>query len=159
DNVYSIIEKDLAAQPLATAPLLSEVATALPAQPVVSAPRQKKEETLIVKAKLVFKSEPITEEELLPYQESLVAYVYDVEKVVRGNYSERRVLVMHPSFIALKKQKLDKFRIGKNYKLRLHPMEGTLWETSKVKDETGQIDLQPYMRLEDLKRHPGERTR
>ncbi len=160
DNVYSIIQKDLAAQPLATAPLLCDLATALPAEPVGSIPApRKKDEPLIVKAKLVFKSEPITQEELLPYQESLVAYVYDIEKVVRGNYPERQVLVMHPSFIALKKQKLDKFRIGKNYKLRLHPMDGTLWETAKAKDETNQVDLQPYMRLEDLKRHPGERTR
>jgi hypothetical protein len=161
DNVYSIIEKDLAAQPLASAPLLSEVSTALPAQAVTSTPAAvlKKAEPIIVKAKLVFKSEPITEAELLPYQESLVAYVYDIEKVVRGTYSEKQVLVMHPSFIALTKQRLDKFRIGKNYKLKLHPMEGTLWETAKAKDETGQVDLQPYMRLEDLKRHPGERTR
>nr|MDQ6914055.1 hypothetical protein [Verrucomicrobiota bacterium] len=160
DNVYSIIEKDLATQPLATAPLLSEIANARAAEPVTFAPAApSRAEPIIVKAKLVFKSEPITEAELLPYQESLVAYVYDVEKVVRGNYSERQVLVMHPSFIALKKQRLDKFRIGKNYKLRLHPMEGSLWETAKIKDETGQIDLQPYMRVEDLKRHPGERTR
>lgn len=115
-------------------------------------------EPLIVKAILVFKSEPIPLNELLPYQESLVAYVYHVEKVVKGQYEEKQILVMHPAHIALQPQKL-KYKIGKRYKLRLDRMEGTLWETAKAKDESGQINLQPYIRVEDLPKHPGSRTR
>ncbi|MDQ6860417.1 MAG: hypothetical protein M3032_04580 [Verrucomicrobiota bacterium] len=117
---------------------------------------KKKEEPLIVKATLVFKSNPMELRELLPYQESLVAYVYNVDKVARGEYGERQVLVMHPSFIALKPQRLDKFKLGKRYKLRLHPLEGTLWSTAKARDETGQINLTPYIRVEDLKQHPNQ---
>jgi hypothetical protein len=168
DNVYSIVQKDLAAQPLASAPLLAQapasepVLAALPVEhptPTPAAIVRAKEEPLVVKATLVFKSEPLTVQELMPYQESLVAYVYDIDKVARGSYPEKQILVMQPSFIGLKPQRLDKFRVGKKYKLKLHPMEGTLWETAKASDQTGKIDLQPFMRVDDLRRHPGNRTR
>jgi hypothetical protein len=66
---------------------------------------------------------------------------------------------MHPAHIGLKEQKLDKFKIGKRYKLRLDRMEGSLWDTAKARDESNQINLQPYMRLDDKARHPGNRTR
>ena len=49
--------------------------------------------------------------------------------------------------------------IGKRYKLRLDSVEGTLWDTAKARDESGQINLQPYIQVEDKKRHPGMRTR
>jgi len=125
------------------------VAPAAPAEP----PEQ---EPLLLKATLAFKSEPIPLNELLPYQESLVAYVYNVDKVVKGRYDEKQILVMHPAHIGLKPQKL-KHKIGKRYKLRLDRMEGTLWETAKARDESGQINLQPYIRVEDRKQHPGIR--
>ena len=136
-------------------------AEAVFAQQVPQAPAEApvKQEPLIVKARLVFKSKPMPLQELMPYQESLVGYVYEIEKVVRGQYNERQVLVMHPAHIALKEQKLDKFKIGKRYKLRLDRMEGSLWDTAKARDESNQINLQPYMRLDDKARHPGNRTR
>jgi hypothetical protein len=112
---------------------------------------------VVVEAKLAFKSTPMQLQELLPYQESLVGYVYDVTKVVNGQYSDKQVLVMHPSFIGLKPQKLDKFQLGKSYKLRLHPLEGTLWSTAKMRDDSGKADLMPFMRAEDIGRHPNRR--
>lgn len=188
DRVFDIIEQDLSAQPLAELRPLSEtlggefVARAVPvtetaarAEPVATpeparaepvlpadipppAEAPNKREPLQVKATLVFMSQPIPLNELLPYQESLVAYVYDVEKVLKGRYDEKQILVMHPAHIALKEQRL-KYRIGKRYKLRLDRMEGTLWDTAKARDQSGQINLQPYIRVEDKKRHPGSRTR
>lgn len=133
-----------------------------PAEAPIAAPPMrsvapKKKEDLIVKATLAFKSAPMQLNEMLPYQESLVAYVYNIDKVVRGEYAERQVLVMHPAFIALKPQKLDKFKLGKRYKLRLHPLEGTLWSTAKTRDETGQINLTPFIPVDDLKQHPNQR--
>ncbi len=127
--------------------------------PVAEAPPSPAPEAgpLQVRARLVFKSNPMPLRELLPYQESLVAYVYEVEKVLKGHYEEKQILVMHPAHIGTKPQKL-KYRIGKRYKLRLDPMEGTLWDTAKARDESGQINLQPYIRLEDEKRHPESRT-
>jgi hypothetical protein len=124
-------------------------------QQVAQAPA--KQEPIQVKARLVFKSKPMPLKELMPYQESLVGYVYEIDKVLRGQYNERQILVMHPAHIALKEQKLDKFKIGKRYKLRLDRMEGSLWDTAKARDESNQINLQPYMRLDDKAKHPGNR--
>ena len=75
--------------------------------------------SLIVKAKLVSKTNPIRREELMPYQEFLVGFVYDVEEVIAGEYGEKQILVMHPAYIGLQPQSLEKFRIGKTYELQL----------------------------------------
>jgi hypothetical protein len=138
--------------PRAEAVLQQQAAPVAPPTPITP------DGPIVVQARLAFRSEPMPLEQLLPYQESLVAYVYDIEKVVKGRYGERRVLVMHPAHIALKEQKL-KYRIGKRYKMRLDPLEGTLWDTAKARDESGQIDLQPYIRVEDAKKHPQSRKR
>ena len=146
----------LRAEPVAPPPIARAEPVA-PAEipPPAEAPQ---EESLLVRARLVFKSQPMPLQELLPYRESLVAYVYEIDKVVKGRYDERQILVMHPAHIGAKEQRL-KYRIGKRYKMRLDPMEGTLWETAKARDESGQINLQPYIQVEDKKRHPENRTR
>ena len=147
------------AEPAPT-PALEPIARAEPAARVENVPPAEppqRAEPLLIKARLAFKSQPIPLQELLPYQESLVGYVYEIEKVLKGRYDERQILVMHPAHIALKEQRLDKYRVGKRYKLRLDRMEGTLWDTAKAKDESNLINLQPYMRFDDLKKHPGNR--
>jgi hypothetical protein len=154
DKVFDFIEHDLSQQPFATLKPLSEKAPtlALTQEQPTPAP-EKKKETLQVKAKLVYKTEPIPINELLPYQEYLVGYVYEVNKVVAGQYSENQILVMHPAYIGLKKQKLH-YRIGKTYKLKLRELEETVWKTVKSKDDSGLINLQPYIRVQDETRHP-----
>ena len=166
DKVFDVVGHDLS-QSFATLPLLSEKLPAVatgpdqpppPAEQPNEKPREKpsekpKEQTLKVKAKLIFKTEPIPLNELLPYQEYLVGYVYEINKLVAGQYSENQILVMHPAYIGLKKQKLH-YRIGKTYKLQLHELEDTLWKTVKSKDDSGLINLQPYIRIQDETRHP-----
>jgi hypothetical protein len=93
-------------------------------------------------------------EEFLPYQESLVGFVYDVKSVSAGQYTEKQMLVMHPAYIALKKQSLRKYHVGRTYKLQVHELEGTPWSTVKRKDDSGLIDLQPYIQVEDENRFP-----
>jgi hypothetical protein len=44
-----------------------------------------------------FQNDPIRREELMPYQEFLVGFVYDVEEVIAGEYGEKQILVMHPA--------------------------------------------------------------
>jgi hypothetical protein len=155
DKVFELIDHDLSLQPLAALKPLSEkmpgpgVAAEQPTPP----PEKPKSQTLQVKAKLIFKTEPIPVNELLPYQEYLVGYVYEVNKLVSGQYSEKQILVMHPAYIGLKKQKLH-YRVGKNYKLQLHELEDTVWKTVKSKDDSGSINLQPYIRIQDEIRHP-----
>ncbi|MGI9088443.1 MAG: hypothetical protein ACR2HH_12000 [Chthoniobacterales bacterium] len=177
DKVFAIISRDLntrAPAPTAT----PEIRHALPVEPTPTPPvlaalpvepqgtpaltptptpmptPWSKDKPLVIQGRLLFKSNPIPLNELLPYQESLVGYLYEVKKVLHGQYAEREILVMIPSYIALKPQRLDKFRLGKTYKLRLHPIEGSLWNTAKTRDESGQINLLPFIRVEEEARHP-----
>ncbi len=140
-----VIPRAEAVAPPAATPTPAAAPTAPPSEPIV------------IRARLTFKSQPMPTRELLPYRESLVAYVYDVEKVLKGEYDQKQILVMLPAHIDAKDQKL-KYRIGKRYKLRLDRLEGSLWETAKTRDETGQINLQPYIRVEDERRHPEGRN-
>jgi hypothetical protein len=131
-----------------------EQATTAAAEP--PRPQASAEEPLLVEGRLLFKSEAMQVQELLPYRESLVSFVYEVRRVIRGQYSEQQILVMHPAHVGLKPQKLKKFKIGKRYKLGLQPLEGTLWDTAKMRDDSGEINLQPFIRIEDNRRHPGD---
>ena len=159
DGVFDVVERDLASQPLASLkPLAENIPVATLAQEQPTPPAEKpaerpKNEVLKVKAKLIFKTEPIPLNELLPYQEYLVGYVYEINKLVAGQYSESQILVMHPAYIGLKKQKL-RYRVGKTYKLQLQELEETVWKTVKSKDDSGLINLQPYIRIQDETRHP-----
>src|SRR5213080_5001679 len=158
DKVFGILSGDLAAKPLASLKPLSEafpqIAKANPPAPV--APADASDEGVVnLSARLVFKSKPMSVEESLPYQESLVGYVYDVRKVLGGRYNESQVLVMHPAYIGLRKQSLHKYRIGKAYRLKLHQLEGTPWNTVKRKDDSGLINMEPYIQVEDENKYPG----
>ena len=90
----------------------------------------------------------------MPYQEFLVGFVYDVEEVTTGEYGEKQILVMHPAYIGLQPQSLEKFRIGKTYELPLHPLDGSIWSTVKSKDDSGRIELEPYISVQDEARYP-----
>ena len=110
--------------------------------------------SLVVKAKLVSKTKPIQKEELMPYQEFLVGLLYDVEQVISGQYGEKQILVMHPAYIGLQPQSLGKFRIGRSYELQLRTLDGSIWSTIKSKDDSGRIELEPYIRVQDEARYP-----
>ncbi|HEX8489530.1 MAG TPA: hypothetical protein VF626_00805, partial [Chthoniobacterales bacterium] len=157
DGVFDIVNRDLSAQPIASLKPLSEAEPAQPAEAAVNQPtppaEKPKEKTLHVRAKLISKTQPVPVAEFLPYREFLVGYVYEITRVIAGEYSESQILVMHPAYIGLKEQRL-RYRIGKNYRLQLRELESTVWKTVKSKDDSGLINLQPYIRLQDERRHP-----
>jgi hypothetical protein len=155
DNVWGEIDRDLSAQPWSNVrPLSESLARLATAETPVSAPSATPATaSLIVKAKLVSKTKPIRREELLPYQEFLVGFVYDVEDLIAGEYGEKQILVMHPAYIGLQSQSLGKFRIGRTYELQLRTLDGSLWSTVKSKDDSGRIDLEPYIRVQDEARY------
>jgi hypothetical protein len=156
DKVFAEIDRDLSAQPWSNVPPLTEsFARLATAETPVSAPSATPATaSLIVKAKLVSKTEPIRREQLLPYQEFLVGFVYEVEQVIAGNYQEKQILVMHPAYIGLRRQSLGKFHIGRTYELQLRELEGSIWSTAKSKDDSGRFDLEPYIRIQDEARYP-----
>jgi len=155
DKVFDVVERDLSSQPIASLKPLSQ--TAIAQNPVTepTPPAEKpKEQTLQVRAKLISKTQPVPVNEFLPYQEFLVGYLYEVTRVIAGEYSEKQILVMHPAYIKLEEQRLGRWRIGRNYRLQLHELENTVWKTVKSKDDSGLINLQPYIRVQDEMRHP-----
>jgi hypothetical protein len=156
DKVWTEIDRDLSAQSWANVRPLSESnPPAATAETPASAPNATPATaSLIVKAKLVSKTKPIRQEELLPYQEFLVGFVYDVEQVISGNYSDKQILVMHPAYIRLHPEALGKLHIGQTYELQLRQLEGSIWSTIKSKDDSGRIDLEPYIRVQDEARFP-----
>src|SRR6266545_1540482 len=156
DKVWEEIDRDLSAQSWSDVrPLSESFARLATAETPVSAPSATPvTASLIVKAKLVSKTEPIRREQLLPYQEFLVGFVYDVKEVIAGDYREKQILVMHPAYIGLHPQSLGKFRIGRSYELQLRGLDGSIWSTVKSKDDSGRIDLEPYIRIQDEARYP-----
>src|SRR6476620_7198514 len=152
DKVWSEIDRDLSAHSWWDVRPLSESIAKL--APVAAPSATPTAASLVGKAKLVSKTNPIKKEELLPYQEFLVGFVYDVEKVTAGEYGEKQILVMHPAYIGLQPQSLDKFRIGKSYELQLRTLDGSVWSTIKSKDDSGRIELEPYIRVQDEARYP-----
>ena len=155
DRVFDIVERDLSTQPIASLKPLSQTAIAQAPVSEPTPPAERPKETMLqVRARLVSKTQPVPVEEFLPYQEFLVGYVYDVTRVISGEYSEKQILVMHPAYINLEEQRLGRWRIGRTYRLQLHELENTVWKTVKSKDDSGLISLQPYIRVQDEMKHP-----
>ena len=152
DKVWGDIDRDLSAQSWSDVRPLSESIAKL--APVAAPSATPATASLILKAKLVSKTKPIQKEELLPYREFLVGFVYDVEEVTAGEYGEKQILVMHPAYISLQPQSLGKFQIGRTYELKLRPLDGSIWSTVKSKDDSGRIELEPYIRVQDEARYP-----
>jgi hypothetical protein len=155
DKVFDVVEHDLISQPIASVKPLSQTAIAEAPVTEPTPPAEKpKEETLQVRAKLIAKTQPVPVQEFLPYQEFLVGYLYEVKDVIAGAYSEQQILVMHPAYIKLEEQRLGRWKIGRTYRLQLHELENTVWKTVKSKDDSGLINLQPYIRVQDEMKHP-----
>jgi hypothetical protein len=155
DRVFDIVEADLSSQPIASLKPLAETTVSEMPTPQATPPAVRPmETTLHVRAKLIAKTAPVPVNEFLPYQEFLVGYVYEVTQVIAGEYSEKQILVMHPAYIQLHEQRLGRWKIGRTYRMQLHELEKTVWKTVKSKDDSGLINLPPYIRVQDERRHP-----
>ena len=154
ESVFKIIAQNIASHPFSPPKFANDLSNGC-TEPL-NPSQIETDNTLSVSATLVFKSQPLRTDQLIPYRESLVAYIYNVLEVLKGEYKEKQILVMHPAHIDLKTQLLDKFEIGKTYELHLHELENTLWTTTKSQDDSGRIDLIPYIQIEDEIRFPAQ---
>src|SRR5204863_2209970 len=87
DKVFAEVDRDLSTQSWSDVRPLSESIAKL--APVAAPSATPATASLVVKAKLVSKTKPIRPEELMPYQEFLVGFVYDLEEVIAGEYGEK----------------------------------------------------------------------
>ena len=110
--------------------------------------------SLSVRVRLLAKSRPLPLEKITPYQESMVSFLYRVEQVLGGAYAEKELLVMHPAHIAQKPEPLEKYAVGEVYRMDLIEFEGSPWEAIKRSEQTGRMELLPFIRKEDEARFP-----
>ena len=74
--------------------------------------------------------------------------------VLGGVYSEKELLVMHPAHIGQKEEPLHKYEVGGVYRMELIEFEGSPWEAIKRSEQTGRLELLPFIRKEDEARFP-----
>ena len=156
-KIYDNIAKDISDGAIPSTPLSKQELPAAfkelqsAASPKASASARKQ---VSVRARLLAKSPPLTRDQILPYQESLVGYTYAVEEVLKGEYSEKEILVMHPAHIRLREEPLEKYATGASYTFHLLDFEGSIWESIKRSDSTGKLELLPFIQKEDEARAP-----
>ena len=150
DRVFEHVMGDLTFHPL---PPVITAQVPVEEKPAVASPAED-EKAIVIKARLAFKSPPLRPEQFVPYQESLVAYVYDVVKVVKGEYQEKQILVMHPAHIRREAQSLGRYKVGDTYDLRLRDIDATPWVSIKSSDQTGHAELLPFIQVADDRKFP-----
>lgn len=142
-GVHGFVEKDLAAAPLAgdgSTIVASEAEPELP---------DKQAEILVVQCSLEKINPPYRHEEIAPYNDSLVAFVYRVQQVLKGKFSGTHLVVLHAAHIAGKRQSMHSYSLGQNRILRLRPVEQTPWATLKSKDDPRFLELDRFIAEED----------
>jgi hypothetical protein len=98
-----------------------------------------------VQAKLIETSDMPTAEGIAPYTASLVAYVYEVEKVVSGKLDAKRILVKHWAMLDQKPLAGFPRETGKVYELLLEREDAHLHlKGERVMDDTTAFDLEPW---------------
>ncbi len=155
DRVFKVVQKDIVNDAYSNVPSsIGSAAAGGPNPPPTDNEPPANRATLSLRARLVAKSRPLPLEKILPYQESMVGFLYRVEQVVSGSYAEKELLVMHPAHIAQKPLPLEKYAVGTVYSMDLIEFEGSPWEAIKRTEETGRIELLPFILKEDEARFP-----
>ena len=146
DSVFALIEQDLTESPLPATPTARIQTTP---EPPLLATTTKIPAPLVLRARLERKIQPYTLEEIAPYHESLVGFVYRVLDVHEGQCESKFLLVLRPAHIDGAAVPLDKFQPYKSAVLRLIPIEETRWATLKTKEPPGTEELDRYLCEED----------
>lgn len=144
DRVFDIVDNDLHSSPPAPeAPLLAAAGGVDGPETSDEAP------VLVVQCSLEKMNVPFRHEEIAPYQESLVAFVYRVQRVLRGDFRGTHLVVLHAAHIGGKRQSMHRFALGQNRILRLRPVDRTPWATLKAKDDPRFLELERFIREDD----------
>jgi hypothetical protein len=144
DRVFDIIKDDLGHAP--PAPEVPLVASGVdPGEPQIAGDAP----VLVAQCSLEKMSVPFRHEEIAPYHESLVAFVYRVQRVLKGEFRGTHLVVLHAAHIGGKRQSMHRFQLGQNRIMRLMPVDRTPWATLKAKDDPRFLELERFIREED----------
>ena len=146
EKIYGLIGEDLAARPLGQdeAVLVSNDAAADGA-----GGKENPSSRLVVQCSLEKINPPFRHEEIAPYNDSLVAFVYRVHQVLKGKFDGTHLVVLHAAHIAGKRQSMHGFTLGQKRILRLRPVDQTPWATLKAKDDPRFLELERFIPEED----------
>lgn len=143
-RVYDTVQRDLGERPLdARGTLLVGGAAE-----GVEVPEEESSK-LVVDCSLEKINPPFRHEEIAPYNDSLVAFVYRVHQVLKGKFNGTHLVVLHAAHIAGKRQSMHRFNVGQKRILRLRPVDETPWATLKAKDDPRFLMLDRYIPEED----------
>ena len=132
--IYSRVLSD--AEIRSSAALAADIAQKFPPAP----PRVK------LLAKLVDASPVPALADIEPYTGSLVVCIYEVEKVLAGDFKDSRVLVKHWGLLNRLPTKAFPRENGKSYEITIEPETGhPEMRGERVSDESGVFDLQPWL--------------
>ena len=99
-------------------------------------------------AKLLEASPMPTAESIAPYSNSLVAYLYQVDKVVEGRFADSRVLVKHWALLGCQTVRDFPRTIGKTYELLIEPeADHSEIKGERVLDTLTTFDLEPWLEV------------
>ena len=144
DKVFAFIQGDLDHTPLGAAGAAAAVDVTPP--PVAS---EEPSAALCIEGSLESMAVPYTNRELAPYNESLVAFVYRVRRVLKGAAKGSHIVVLHAAHIGGKRQAMNGFFLNQTCRLRLIPLEKTPWATLKSKDDLRFVELERFICEED----------
>lgn len=154
DDTFSLIAQDLFVRRDDRMPTLHEAALAMGGWNLRD-PKETPSSAIKVRAKLLSKTSVPAADKFAPYREFMVGFQYQIETVIEGKYEAKKLLVMHPAYIDLMKQPLEKMRVGKSYVLQLRELDKTsLWNAIRREDGSDSFDLEPYILTSDELRYP-----
>lgn len=143
DRVFHIIREDLEDSSLQSGGAL----LAGGAAPGPVAPEEAP--VLVVQCSLEKMNVPYRHEEIAPYHESLVAFVYRVQRVLKGDFRGTHLVVLHAAHVGGKRQSMHRFHLGQSRIMRLLPVDRTPWATLKAKDDPRFLELERFIREDD----------
>ena len=143
-QVHRLVEEDLAARPLGSGEMFLVSSGADGA-----AVPDDQASQLVVQCSLERINQPFRHEEIAPYNDSLVAFVYRVHQVLKGKFDGTHLVVLHAAHIAGKRQSMHRFSTGQKRILRLRPVDSTPWATLKAKDDPRFLMLDRFIPEED----------
>jgi hypothetical protein len=149
EKVFAFIEQDLAGSPLGHVPLPVSAAVVDVAEVVEPPSPEEVHADLVAECSLETLLQPYRSEEIAPYHESLVGFVYRVRRVLRGDFKGDRLVVLHAAHIGGKRQPMHLFARGQTRTMRLIPVDRTPWGTLKSKDDLRFIDLERFISEEE----------
>lgn len=141
-GVFAAIQQDLSENPLGAPPRGPSPPPAPPPPPPPPKP-------LRIKGRLVGMLPAYSNEEIAPYRDSLVAFVYEVKNVERGEFHGSHFVVLHAAHIGGHRQPMLGYFLNQTRTFNLIPIDSTPYATLKSKEDPRYFELDRFLTESD----------